>query len=441
MWWKNRVHWLLGLLFVAPLACQFEVEANDSRPSDDSQFRGDPPLPGGDFQAPGLDSPGRADPFRSLLVRDPSVVRGPVASSELSGPLSFRAIMQWLVGGEARALPATREWLGQWETATKVGAYAAPVVPRPQINSLLIEPWFSSRPSTPPPGTGPYYEASPPRPDTSLWERAPFRLIAVVNRFDLGLEPCSGSAGEIRFVYAVLDRTLTAPLEMTVIVEIPYPETRLPVAWARAWQELPLLADERHATALGELARDILREADPYRARVRTNEAALGGGGDKSWELREFHVEDGEFGRRLLMNTLDSTPREDVDPKSLATHIVQNAEEIGLHAVSLPEALQGAAARTPRAGFTWAVPGVEESLRTAFSRQTCNGCHGGDTPALPFQHIAADPSLDGPALLSRFLSDPASPMDELRRRQRHLEQLLASKCADDAGTSPYAPTR
>lgn len=441
MSWKSHVHRLLCFVLLSPVACQFELEKEKSQATEPAPVDSGPPPPDPDnflANAP-PPPPAGTEPFRGLIVRDPAIVDGALASNALDTGLSFRAMIEWLVGDKERALPATREWLGQWETVTKVGPYGAPVAPRPQIDPLLIAPWFASQPPASTPGTGAYDE--PTRTDTSLWNRAPFRLLAVVNRLDLAADPCQGPPGKIHLVYAVLDASLRAPLEMTIVLEVPYPETRSAAAWARLWERLPSQRDSRYPTLLGLLVSSVLHDAAPYGARLRSNELALGGGVDKSWELREFHVEDGPFGRQLLMNTLESTPRDDVDPKSLATHIVQNAEEIGAHAVPLPEAMQGGAARTPRAGFSWAVPGVDDSLRTAFSRQTCNGCHGGDTATLPFQHIAADPSRDAPARLSRFLSDPSGPTDELRRRQRRFEALLASECANDPTPPSYEGTR
>jgi len=83
------------------------------------------------------------------------------------------------------------------------------------------------------------------------------------------------------------------------------------------------------------------------------------------------------------------------------------------------------------------VLGVSEGLRRAFSRETCNGCHGGDTATLPFQHLVADPELRRPARLSRFLYDPEANSDELRRRAARLKELAASECAAPAAGSGY----
>jgi hypothetical protein len=102
--------------------------------------------------------------------------------------------------------------------------------------------------------------------------------------------------------------------------------------------------------------------------------------------------------------------------------------------LEFPEALRAGAAQIPSADFKWQA-GVPSDLRTQFSRETCNGCHGGETKTLPFQHIA--PALEGQAgtRLSHFLHDGSGKTDELARRERLLRELLTTNC--DATPSPY----
>jgi hypothetical protein len=104
----------------------------------------------------------------------------------------------------------------------------------------------------------------------------------------------------------------------------------------------------------------------------------------------------------------------------------------------LPESLRAGAAQIDAPDFSWPVLGVSERLRRAFSLQTCNGCHGGDTATLPFRHIGAGSSAAAPAQLSRFLYDPSADSDELRRRSGRLETLAATECAPSAPDSGYS---
>ncbi len=118
--------------------------------------------------------------------------------------------------------------------------------------------------------------------------------------------------------------------------------------------------------------------------------------------------------------------------------MLEHAEEIEGSGARLPEGLRAGAASIDTADFSWSVLGVSERLRRAFSVQTCNGCHGGDTATLPFRHIGPGLSLDSPARVSRFLYDPDATSDELRRRSGVLDTLTATACDTPAASDGYA---
>jgi hypothetical protein len=70
-----------------------------------------------------------------------------------------------------------------------------------------------------------------------------------------------------------------------------------------------------------------------------------------------------------------------------------------------------------------------------------NGCHGGDTATLPFQHLVADPQLQRPARVSRFLYDPEA-LEQRRVPSQGLGQgTSTSKDASLPSTSPTASPR
>jgi hypothetical protein len=367
--------------------------------------------------------------YRELLVLDPTLLRGPLGSNaSLDAPLSFRAQMAWLAGAAHDPFEFTRAWLSEWGSASAVGPELAPVTPRPGVRAVLLDSWVTaSYDSSPDAGT-----SAAPR-----WADAPFQLIAVINRVDLATAACSGSAGELRYVYTAVDPQSDQALDMTAILEVPYPTTRPAADWARAWSELAALPASQLPAALARLAREVQLDADPLRVRLRSNEIALSDPASPSWELREFHLQIQAGGLALLAAPLEFTPRADVDPARLSEHVLAHAEAIRGGAVSLPEELRAGAATTASADFSWPVLGVSEGLRRAFSRETCNGCHGGDTATLPFQHLVADPELRRPARLSRFLYDPEANSDELRRRAARLKELAASECAAPAAGSGY----
>ena len=420
--------------------------------------------------------------YRDLIVLDPEIMHGPFADNQRDdAPFSFRAQMDWLAGASGDSIEFTRAWLLGWESTSAVGAALAPVTPRPLVRSLLVDAWgvasggaqteiasYSEAPDEPSEPTPSEYpsQADPPPPEeappaiepvsdeppsspeypsdgptspgdfTPAWQYAPFRLIAIVNRVDLADGACSGYPGELRYVYAAIDPVTGKGLDLTLILEIPYPSTHPAAEWARRWQTLATLTGGEYTAGLAALTREIQSQADPLRVRLRSNEIALSDPADPSWEMREFRVQihDGALG--FAQVPLEFTPRADADPAILSAYVLDHAGEIEGAGVALPEELRAGAASIDGPDFSWSVLGVSDRLRRAFSVQTCNGCHGGDTPSLPFRHIGPGASSRGPARLSRFLYDPNADSDELRRRSTVIEALGATECTPAAEETP-----
>jgi len=392
--------------------------------------------------------------YPALIVVGADVIEGPRASNAASdAAFSFRAQMEWLAG-ERDPVDFTRAWLEQWETVTAVGAAQAPVVPRPAVRSRLIAPWLGASAAEPPArgASDPAYDAGVPSGanDTGYganaqgtpeapasWSSAPFRLIAIVNRVDLASEPCA-TGGELRYVYTAVHPDGGGALEMTAILEIPYPSTRPAAEWARAWRDLAALPPgEAYAAELERLAREVRADADPLRVRLLTSEVELASAESPGWEMREFHLEIDGGRLALLQAPLAQTPRADIEPAHLSEHVLTHADAIRGAGVALPDELQAGAAPLATPDFRWRVLGVSESLSHAFSVRTCNGCHGGDTRALPFQHIMPIEAPGIAARVSRFLYDPEAPSDELRRRGEALDALAQTACEPPAGTPVY----
>ncbi len=400
------------------------------------------------------DGPGVSSDM-DLLVLDPRSIGGARASNaDPSAPWSFRAQMGWLAGSDSGALAFTVRWLDSWQKLTSVGNAQAPVSARPALRGVLLDPWLGgeaagaatiearlyapspegddgSSPPAPDAGASPGplldpYGSLPPE----VWAAAPFRLLAIVNRVDLAVEACGSAAGELRYVYTATDASGEQALDLSVIVEIPYPSTRSAASWARSWREMAAKppGPERDGALLA-LTREVTLEADPLRARVRTNEAALSEG---PWQMREFQLESSSAGELDLRQVpLAFTPRADADLGQLAEQLLSSSADVLGGGSALPESLRAGAAEMSDADFSWRVPGISERLRSAFSSTTCIGCHAGDTKTERFQHIAPGASPGAPARLSRFLQDDDAPTDELRRRAALLVELAESRCSDD----------
>ena len=388
-----------------------------------------PPVDGADlFRTP---CAGSIDLFKELLVIDPAVLASSEARNDVAGAaFSFRSRLEELSESADDAARFAVEWLESWKSTTQVGLVAA-VQPRFDVENILVEPWKQAG------GYGMSF--------------LPFRLIAIVNRLDLAssADGCTGDAGEIRFVYTAVNPSLGNALAMTVIVEVPYPSTRSPRAWADAWHALPSPASSSYVPALAALVRDAMRDADPERTRVRTNEIALGQSQNQPWELRQFALMRADGQASLAPTLIATTPRDDLDgSSSLGAWIEDHRDRLAKGVTdALAITMQAGASSMPEANFRWTLASavVPESVRHTFGLSTCNGCHGGERPAdvLPFQHLAPGDAPNSAGYydvrptqrtrVSTFLYDGHGG-GELVRRAQSMASILCSSCSPGPGS-------
>ena len=283
-------------------------------------------------------------PEKELLIIDPAVVDSSYAT--YPGSLSFGHLMEQLAG-EKDVSRYVRDWLSSWESDQSINGHT--VLARDKIGELIIDAWkakdgFADRPR-------------------DEWvvnlANAPFRLLAVVNRIDMGgvvnvssdgaSFGNSGTAGyyegtapngEFRLVYGATD-SAGEPLEggFTAIFEYALPPVefkkrlrsgRIPDKWGNApepseaqksmnarvavgryaarWHALGEFEDfdENYLWALAELAAESTDRAlqkdggAPLLAQLRTNEGALA----EVQEAREFDYVKGE----LVPSPVAATP-------------------------------------------------------------------------------------------------------------------------------------
>src|SRR6186713_1491737 len=148
------------------------------------------------------------DPESSFLVRDVAVVEDPArtqdpcrstSSADASKKWTFGYLMSQMANGVSPSAFA-RSWLASWENSTTVnGDPLVEVRPDPSqpisntkpLARLVREAWERASGGT-----------------TLAMNKAPFRLLAIVNRFDLRKAPRNfgeGASGELRFVFSVLN--------------------------------------------------------------------------------------------------------------------------------------------------------------------------------------------------------------------------------------------
>ncbi len=92
-----------------------------------------------------------------------------------------------------------KHWLESFERRQEINGF--PLAPRPAMRTRLVEPWMKKD------GARSFADWTP------NLANAPFRLLAIVYRPDLGIVAADGtikSAGEARFVFTALDLSKTA---------------------------------------------------------------------------------------------------------------------------------------------------------------------------------------------------------------------------------------
>ncbi len=374
------------------------------------------PTSGADAVATSSDALVTVDPTRELVINDLSVVEDPLRTAWVARPAdhdggawSFGGLMARMAGRHS-ASKFVLELLKTWETDQVVNQFVVPA--RPKIRTLVTNPWREI--------SGCAVDDSPCTLD---FGKAPFRLLAIVNRLDLRTFASGrgGNAGQGRFVFGVLGSD-GSKLQFTVILEYALlaRERDDILDWAQLWHSLgrrpfghQYNQQLRHITdrfAGRNVARG--RPNGSALLQLRTNEVSLSSSKPMLWELREFTIS--ATTGYLEQVTVKQTPDISFNnSQALADFINSNATAIMNNQSDLPSSMVGGSAPNPglpapsSEDFVWTAPGVDESLRHQFAAQTCNGCHLSET-GTRFTHVK--PRNAGvPADLSDFLQQTAIP--------------------------------
>jgi hypothetical protein len=368
-------------------------------------------------------------------------------ASLANGAWSFGGLLTALAPNDAPAL--VKQWLEDFERGQEFNGF--PLPPRPAMRARLTKAWMAKDGAT----------------TSAAWSpnlaNAPFRLLAIVYRPDLGVVDRDGtirSAGEARFVFTALDLgqapTLdkASPLPFTVIFEYGlHASDRDGVkAWAGRWHHLGSLAfGADYNAALQTITDSFARRDTPVAAghlnQIRTNEGLA-----LPWQLREFHFD--ATTRRLVNAPLKDTPHQSLmnDARELSQFISTHPDD------DLPQKFLGGSADIPKASFRWPQMRITNNvLRHNFAFRTCNGCHSAETGAKAderstepaqhrgFRHIGGRMRNER-ATLSEFMTgDPALVVDptgkvhtfcDLKIRQQALHEALNPKPATAQSSSP-----
>lgn len=412
------------------------------------------------------DTPGcTVDPERELFIIDLDVVRDCYRTT-WTGPCPAPVLPAtrgaWTLGGLLKGVfgtndpvqlsNLTKQWLGEWKVTKVINGDIVPA--RPDVQSLILDPWMAASGST-----------------TLDMTKAPARLLAVVFRLDLRRSSGysgGGSAGEARFVYNML-RGNGQDAGFTLILEygLDAPTCADIQTWANrvhSLGSLPLGSPEYNAALQGVTDLFATIGASPGKPngsainQVRTNEVFL----VPDWELREFKLKPPMVVKSsalpapapLLQVTLAQTPADEHDFQPIfADYVNANAAAIEADNYTVPLTFQGQGFRggaVLNAIDIWdGPPPLCSSIASAQARHiaslnTCDGCHGGETGTF-FRQVLLT-GLGGGAMLTGFLTGMTitdecgleHTFNDIERRRVDLCQLLQKSCSQIEEEQPVS---
>jgi len=338
------------------------------------------------------------------------------------------------IAKDGKAETAARQWLNSWVVVWDGTTYP--------IGQKLLKQWENH------PHTDPH---CPPGKQLCFLH-APFRLLAIVNRPDMqkrddDLKP--HSAGEVRFVFGITDASGGQRNALAIFEYDMKGENADELHdWQDQWHRLNKfqLATEAYCQALATITEKVVaRGVRPDLTngsalkKIRTNEVELSEDevqDDALWNLREFVLaKSGD----IVATTTEQTPREELaNTQELADYV--NAEEARIlkSRYVVPNALLGSQANIPLnpQERVWLPPDAvnpphinNAAARDRFARNTCNGCHGGETGT---NNIHVHPRDAGvPSILSKSIN--RSNTKEIMARKKFM-------CAALNRTMPPPPT-
>lgn len=380
---------------------------------------------------------------RSLMITATGVVddkartANPCQPGTPNGHWSFGFLMTEMANTPLTGVTPSdfaKKWLSQWQANQTINTFNVPA--RLDIQNDVIIPWQNA-------SGGPVLKM----------EKAPFRLLAIVNRVDLrdNVGYGAGAGGELRFVYGLMKGCQPTPF--TVIFEFGVPPKSCVnlKAYAKQWANLSGMAPGTPAynAALQTITDPIVkRNAVPSKPngsalnQLRTNEIELA----RPWELREFRI----LAKHLREATVKQTPHTPFNNTARFSAFVNaNLPAIhnGTYSVPLvfppppapPQPFLAGNAPVPSTAFFWrGNPQIADNdARMLVSLGTCNGCHAGETRT-KFTHIEPMVPIGTPATLSGFLTGinvpdpllgaPTRTFNDLEERKVDMEALLNTPC-------------
>jgi hypothetical protein len=398
---------------------------------------------------------------KALFITDPQVVLDPArtwdpctGAGTKGGVWTFAHLMREMANGSATTPEDfVTQWLSLWLNTQVINSDS--VAARLAMFNQVITPWAVASGVTAALVTDATGHRSVTLSGPLNLDIAPFRLVAIVNRVDLGKTTSGGgpygpitglpeTPGELRFIFDVVQpnpwgagtEATCGKKRFTTIFEYGVPGTGCSrvVSWAKQWSSLltfPGFTAAYRAQLQSMTESVVIHGAAPLKGnqnainQIRTNEIAL----SAPWELREFTLTnenpaagtDTPSSGLLRTHTVAQTPDDGAynaaGSPAIDTFIRSNAPGLCGGTTTVPFSFLGLPFRAGNAligpgHWNMIVPpaptGTEVCARHNFSLTTCHGCHHDDSGtnglagSTNFTHI--DPLSPIPVTLSKFLT-------------------------------------
>ena len=384
----------------------------------------------------------------------------------VNGPWTFGTLMRQLaskdpthIASDTAVSDFIKNWLNNWAITQVINGDT--VEARTLVNTIILDPWLTKSKN-----------AGSPEGQLNM-KFAPFRLLAIVNRFDLrdgALDGIPGSpCGEGRFIFCAIRTNCSNARRMTVIFEygIHKPSTcDSQKAWAQQWMNLKnfTIGSKTYNRALQNITDQFSKcgtnPSNPNQSSLdvlRTNELSLSPSPHR-WEFRQFNLDSATGNLReeaLKQIPADKFNRQvaNNDVKVMVDYINKNKTAIINQTNVVPLTWNGVpfsagASRVlfspvgePPNVYHW--DGTDSSnastfitnnnARFFFSLNACSGCHAGETQTA-FTHV--NPVFFGiKATLSGFLTGKSGARGAIDFDNNTANDTMAVK---DAALRPSA---
>lgn len=371
------------------------------------------------------------------VVEDPTRTWNPCTQTgNLNGAWTFNTLMRQLASKDPKHIANdsvvsafVKGWLNIWKNDKTLNSDLVPA--RPLVSDKILKPWLDKS-----------KQNGSPSGQLNM-KYAPFKLLAIVNRFDLRERFLNIPCGEARLIFCLIDSSCTKAENFTFIMEYGIPKTGdcdTLKAWAKQWYNLKnfTVGSSSYNQALQKITdqftlcgTNVSRTNQSCLNAVRTNDRALSPS-PVQCEFRQFGLN--AAGDKLVETTTTNAPADrynaQVDNPAverMVRWINDNRRAIIDDSILVPSKFQDSpllGAKTTILGPTVGNPekvkvyhwdGTETKgtptfirnteARHTFSLNVCSGCHAGEVQT-NFTHV--DPVFFGKeATLSGFLSGKA----------------------------------